>query len=154
MDIYEEDIEEIVPEESGTTFYYITEDDLLKFYDKSDNCILRYIVENEGFDAFDLEKLYGSELFGDIFYLCVTDGNEIMIDGEMVAPEEVLAMYAPEDISEYEKHGNDGIIRRYLSEYEMKEVDLDDVAFDMINDGYADFTEIVKCAVELDWLDI
>lgn len=154
MDIYEEDIEEIIPEESGTTFYYITEDDLLKFYDKNDNGILRFIVDRDGFDAFDLDKLYGSQLFGDILYLCVTDGNEIMVDGELVAPEEVLDIYTPEDISEYEKHANDGIIRRYLSEYEMKEVDLDDVAFDMINDGYADFTEVVKWADELDWLDL
>ena len=154
MDIFTAYEDPTIPEESGTVFYEITESDLLKFYDKSDNGIMRFIVDRDGFDAFDLEQLYGSELFDDhLLYLCVTDGADIEINGEDVFPEEALAKYTPDDLFAYIKPGNDGIIRRYLSEYELKTYDINDVAFDMIHDGYPDFTEIVKWAEELGWLD-
>lgn len=142
-----------VAEDAGTTFYTINESDLLKYYDKSNNPILRYVVSENGFKAFDIDDLYGSRLIGDTLYLCVTDGNDITVRGEDVFPEDALEDYDISDLSGYIEDGNDKIIGRYLTAYELKPFDLNDVAYELMKGGTATFTDILTWANELDLLD-
>lgn len=140
---------------SGTTFYKITEDQLLKFYDKIDNQILRFIVSNNGFDAFNVDLMYGSKLINRVLYLCVTDGRDIEVKGKMVDPESALDDYGISGVSDYVEDGTDDIIQRYITFYELnltKDFDLNKVAYDIISGNYADFTQVVKDAEELDLL--
>ena len=140
------------PDGSGTTYYYITEDQLLKFYDKSDNVIMRYLVSENGFDAFYIEGVPGYAMFDDILYICDTDGADIMVNGKSIDPERALMKYTPDDLSEYEERGTDSIIKRYLSEYELAEFDPNEVVLSMLDTGFADFKEIVKSAKDLGWV--
>lgn len=140
-------------EQAGTTFYTITESDLLKHYDESDNPILRYVVSENGFNAFNIEDLYGSKLVNDTLYLCVTDGDDITVNGEDVYPEDALEDYDTSELAGYIKEGNDDIINRYLSTYELKPINLNDVAAELMKGGAAKFTDILSWANELDLLD-
>lgn len=152
MEIFKKD--KTTDVESGDTkFYTITESQLLKHYDKNKNGILRFVVSENGFNAFDIEKMYGSKIIGDILYLCVTDGYEIDVNGEMIEPEFALDMFDISALSAYIVDGDDKIIDRYVSEYELKPIDLNDVALDILDGGAVDFTDIVEWANDLDLLD-
>lgn len=154
MKIYNhKDDGENLPDGSGTTFYTITEDQLLKHYDKAENLIVRNVVSDEGFKAFDLDSMYGSKIIDDTLYLCVTDGMEITVNGNEVDPEFALEDYSISDLSKYIKEGDDTIINRYVSEYELKDIDLNKVAIDILDGGAVTFTDVVKYAADLDLLD-
>ena len=141
-------------EESGdTTFYTITESQLLKHYDSNDNGILRFVVSENGFNAFDIDRLYGSKIIGDVLYLCVTDGHDIIVNGEETYPEDALDMYDISALSAYIQEGDDKIIDRYVSEYELKPIDINDVALDLLDGGAVDFTDVVEWAKDLDLID-
>lgn len=138
----------------GTTYYKITENQLLKYFDKSKNQIVRFLVSNNGFDAFNLDLLYGSRIVDDVLYLCVTDGREIEINGNEADPESAIDDYGISGIQKYIKNVTDDIMGRYLTDYELTtDYDLNELAFDIISGKYADFTQVVKDAEELDILD-
>ena len=143
-----------LPENTGTTFYKVTEDQLLKYYDKDKNPIARYIVSENGFNAFDLDLMYGSEVIGDALYYCDTDGFDIEVNGQEVAPEDALDKFGVDALTTYIKDADTDFIKRHLSSYEFKPVNLDKVAADILDDGSITFTEMVKFAYDLDLIDL
>ena len=153
MKVFRKEDIEIDEGVGSTVFYTITESQLLKHYDADDNYIVRYIVSENGFDAFEIDNMYGSKLIGDILYLCVTDGNDIIVNGEEIFPEDALDMYDISALSAYIQPGDDDVIDRYVSTYELKPIDINDVAPDILDQGAVDFTEVVEWAKELDLLD-
>jgi len=141
-------------EQIGTTFYIITEDALKSVYENDSNIVMKYLVNEGGFNAFDLSHLYGSEMIGDDFVLCVTDGYGINILGEEVDPELALEDFGFNTLYEagYVVEADDTIIKRYLSKYEISpSVDIDDAAIELLNAGHHLY-QIVEDAQELDLL--
>lgn len=139
----------------GTTFYKITEDQLKKFYEDDKNIALRYIVESKGFDAFNTDEMYGSYYSPseDAFYYCETDGHYISVNGnDEVDPESAMEDYSIEDLYEYIEDGTDDEIRKYFSEYELADIDADDVGTSLVEDGYT-FKEALEALDKLDALD-
>lgn len=128
---------------SGTTFYKITLDKL-KSVLGGDNVWIDELIEKKGFD-FLPERLYGSETIDGDFYLCVTDGEDIEVNGEMVDPETALTEYSLSDLSEYIKDATNKIIEDNIDidELQFTEKDINDWAVDMIRRGI-DFTEMVE----------
>lgn len=123
---------------SATTRFYPVELDwfiqLLKDNDK--NPMLIWLVEQKGFDAFDLDQLYGSAVSDDVLYLCDTNGEDILIDGEPVDPETAIENYGIEAIQPYISDPDTKYILRYLSPDEVSEIDLEEAAQALMNQPY------------------
>lgn len=132
------------PKKTGTTFYAITKESLSRAFDDDDvNVWLKAVVDEEGFDALDLENnLFGSKVIGDTFYLCITDGRDILIDGKATDPEEALDKYSPEQLSDFIAHATEKLIRRYITEYEIYDIEwedssVDNLAIKLLDEGYS-----------------
>lgn len=138
---------------SGTTFYATTAEDIIKAYDdNSSNIWVRQAFIEEGLDAIDYDNnLFGSAVIGDTLYICVTDGKEIEVNGTLVDPETALTDYTLDDLSEYTKNASADIIRRYITEYEIKSPDFDKWAIDMLNDGVS-FSDLVADYEDFDYV--
>lgn len=137
-------------DELGTIFYKLTLDMVLDYFSGSkENCWIWKSFDELGWDCLDLSKnLIGSRVIGDDFYLCITDGENIMVGDSEVVSESALEEYDIEDLQEYILPGDKGIIRRYITEDEIYTPYFDKWAGEMIEkDGY-DFTEMVKFANE------
>ena len=138
---------------AGTTFYEVTDEMLQDFYRDDKNIVLTYLVRNEGLDAFDtVETAVGSAMIDGILYVCVTDGAEIDVNGELVDPEYALDEYSLEELSDYIVPADDEVLKRFVSQYELRPVDLDDIAIELLNAGHS-FSTIVQDAADLDLLD-
>lgn len=138
---------------SGTVFYAATLDQIIQCYqDYNKNAWVRQAFIENGFDALELESnLYGSAIFGDTLYICVTDGKDIIIQGKPIFPEDAFDLFDVAELSEYIEPADDAIISRYITEYEIQTPNFDDWATDVLNDGY-DFTKLVKDYQEFDSL--
>lgn len=135
----------------GTVFYRISNKLVKQTLDNADNLIFRYLVRKNGIDAFNLDKLYGSAVFDDDLYLCKTDGQDISVNGEEVYPEDALELYSPEELKSYIKDGDEAIVKRELTSYELAGFDLDEVAVELIEGGHS-FVEVVEAAYDMDLL--
>ena len=129
---------------AGTTFYSATVDDIIDAYgDMTLNAWIRQAFVDRGLDAIDYDhNLYGSAVINDVLYICVTDGYEIEVNGEEVDPEESLSEYTPEELSDYIEPATAEIIRRNITEYELKTPDFESWAIDLLRYGYA-FSKLV-----------
>lgn len=137
-------------DELGTIFYKFTLDEVLDYFSGSkQNCWIWKSFEELGWECIDLAKnLIGSRVIDDVFYLCITDGQEIEVNGQEVMPESALEEYDISDLENYILPGDKGIIKRYITEDEIYTPYFDKWAGEMIEkDGY-DFTEMVKYANE------
>lgn len=106
----------------GTTFYVVSLEDVIDhFSEKGENPWIRKAFEEKGWKAIDFHKhLYDSFLYEDDLYICVSDGSKIEYQGKKIKPEELPTNI---DISELEDciaDGNDQIIHRYITHYEIK----------------------------------
>jgi len=139
-------------ENGGTTFYEISENALKSVYDEDSNTVLRYLVTVYGFDAFDVDKMWGSSLEGDTLYLCVTDGVDISVGDEYVDPESAIEEFGVDRLSSYVEQGTPDIIKRYISGYELRPIDIDEVGAGMISDGFS-LTTTLQDMYKLDLID-
>lgn len=132
----------------GTTFYRITLDKLKSVLGK-DNIWIDALIEKDGFDCLP-KRLYGSKEIGDTFFLCVTDGEDIEVKGEMVDPESALDEYSLSDLSDYIKDATDKIIKDNIDpeEFEFNEREINDLAYDMIRKGTR-FTDMYDAYAEI-----
>lgn len=118
----------------GTTYYRATLDNVIQTLTRNDaNLFLLYLIEEYGFDALDFKKhMFGSAVVEenneDVLYICVTDGYEIEVDGEMIDPEEALENYAPIYLENHIQDADDDIIMRNITPYELVDFDEDAVA--------------------------
>ena len=141
-------------QKAGTVFYEITLDQIIRYYSESTkNCWVRQAFIERGWDAIDFEhNLYGSAVIDDVLYMCVTDGADIIVDNTAIYPEEALEYFTIDDLVEYIQPVTDAIIKRYISEYEIKTPDFDDWAITLLNNGY-DFVKLVKDCTDFDYFD-
>ena len=136
----------------GTTFYSITLDDALKVL-RNENIILYHLAATKGWNAFDETRWIGGEVIDDVLYICSTDGVEIEVYGELVDPETALEDYGVEGIEPYLSKGTPEVIRRNLSVYELKPVNMDNVALELLEDDYS-FRLIVSAAKDAGIIDL
>lgn len=128
----------------GTTFYSVTADDIIEAYgDSTLNVWIRQAFVERGLDAIDYDNnLYGSKVIDDVLYICDTDGRDIEVNGNPTDPEDALDEYVVDELSEYIEPASAEIIRRYITEYELKDPDFEGWAIDLLRDGY-DFSKLV-----------
>ncbi|MCM1222054.1 MAG: hypothetical protein NC548_47050 [Lachnospiraceae bacterium] len=147
MKIYRKNVSASVSpaKNSGTTFYSASAEDIIDAYrDETLNVWVRKAFIEEGLDAIDFDhNLFGSKVIDDMLFICVTDGQDIEVNGELVNPEEALEIFTPDELLEYTRQASKNVIRRYITEYEIKIPDFDNWAVDLLNDGY-DFSKLVK----------
>lgn len=136
----------------GTVFYKITPLEFEDAFDSAEvNAFLQYLALSRGFNAFDLDKMYGSFEYGDDFYLCVTDEYPIIIDGEEVQPEYAYEDYGFDAIANLVQPSTPEIILKYFTTYELEDFDIDEVADRMMNrEGYT-FSMLVNEANDPDF---
>ena len=136
---------------SGTVFYKITMKELLKLM-KSEDCNVWIMksFEELGWDAIDFESnLFGSKVIDDVLYLCVSDGYDIDVDGELYDPESVLDDLGEDGINNYIQKPTKEVVTRYITEYEVNTPDFDGWAADLLSDGYS-FEDLVRDYHEFD----
>lgn len=121
----------------GTTFYPISAERLLKALDRSKKKLNKFFVDilrYTDLSALNLDSFYGSQIdeVNNIFYLCVTDGKPIEVNGEEVDPAEALDKYSIEDLSQYTKQPDDDIILKNISVYDLNQDVFDSDIIDTI----------------------
>lgn len=142
---------------TGTTYYSATLDKIIKAYEGyNKNIWVWNAFKRYGFYAIDFDhNLYGSAVVDDTLYICVTNGQDIEVNGEYIDPEDAFDKYTPEDLADYIKPATDKIIERYITEIEIEEPDFTkeayyilehdiDVDFKDLVDGYEPFKIIYK----------
>lgn len=129
----------------GTTFYKLDIDTVVDSIRSNDgNLWLYYALSADGFDAIDFDKnLFGSQVIGDVLYLCVTDGQDITVQDKQVDPESALSTYSIEELSSYIVEGNAKIVDQYITTYELKPIDFDEGALWLLEEGFT-FEDLVK----------
>ena len=140
----------------GTTYYRATLDNVIQTLTRNDaNIFLLYLIEEDGFDALDFKKhMFGSAVFEenheDVIYICVTDGYEIEVDGEMIDPEEALENYSPSYLENRIKDANDDIIMRNITPYELLDFDESSIARGILRTYDVSFKKVVSDFEEIE----
>ena len=86
---------------------------------------------------------------GDTLYICQTNYDPIMVNGEETNPETAMEDFGPEALSDYIQDASDDIVRRYITIYEVTNFDVDEVATELIQNGYS-FRELIDYYNDLD----
>lgn len=129
----------------GGTVWYEAEFEQVRDSLKEENLILYGAFLTNGFDCIsniDI-NLPGSYVHGDYLYICETDGQLINVNGDQVDPEYAMQEYEPEVLSAYIIPADDKIIQQKLTEYEITNYDIDEVADALFEEGYT-FTTILS----------
>lgn len=128
----------------GGTIWYEAEFDQVRDALKEENLILYGAFLTNGFDCIsNLDiNLPGSYVQGDYLYICESDGELINVNGDQVDPESAMEEHGPEMLSAYIVPADDKIIRQKLTEYEITNYDIDEVADVLFEEGYT-FTSIL-----------
>lgn len=140
----------------GTTYYRATLGTVVQTLARNDaNLFLLYLIEEYGFDALDFKKhMFGSAVVEenneDVIYICVTDGYEIEVDGEMVDPEEALENYAPIYLENHIQDANDDVIMRNITPYELADFDESSVARGILRTYDVSFKKVVSDFEEIE----
>lgn len=128
----------------GGTIWYEAEFEQVRDALKEENLILYGAFLTNGFDCIsniDI-NLPGSYVYGDYLYICESDGELINVNGDQVDPESAMEEYEPEMLSAYIVPADDKIIQQKLTEYEITNYDIDEVADALFEEGYT-FTTIL-----------
>ena len=138
----------------GTTYYKITLDEAKSAYE-DENSIVFGALNLYGWEAINVYRyLIGSEIVDNVLYLCVTDGNEIESDGELLDPEEAMAAVGPDYLQSYIASATPEIIIKQLTPYDLSDdVDIDEVVLNLLEDGYS-FYDIVKDAADAQLIEL
>lgn len=137
-----------------TTFYKATLDEVDDAL-KKENLWIQKSFKESGFECIDTEKgLFGTRVIDDVLYICDTNGEDIMVNGDEVDPEKALDNYDLADLSAYIKDATPAVIRKNIDEYTIRKPrtsEFNDWAKSMLRDG-EDFESIAKDYMEI-WGD-
>lgn len=123
---------------SGTTFYQISLDDLLDHFSQDgENIWMWKSFEELGWKALNFHKhLYNSFFYENSLYLCVTDGSKVKYQGEKVDVEDLPTSIDIDELKDCIADGNDQIIHRYITPYEIKTPKFSKWSKDLEDMGY------------------
>ena len=120
---------------NGTTFYKCSLNDIKEnIYNRSS--FTDWALTESKLNAIDLDQLPGSDVIDNYLYLCITDFDDIEINGELVDPEEALATIEITQLADYIESGTPEIISSYLSEDNLVYYSIDVVFKSMLNANY------------------
>jgi hypothetical protein len=122
----------------GTIFYRVSLDDIIKhFSDKSENAWILKSFEELGWNALNFHKhLYDSFICEDDLFICVTDGKKIRYNDKFMSVDKLPKDIDLDELSPYIAMGNDQIIHRYITPYELKLPKFTEWSADLEADGY------------------
>ena len=73
---------------AGTSWYPVSMRQFDEFTeDHIENIFLKYTAYYDGFNALDLDLMYGTRIVDDTLYICSSDGKAIQVGNEEVDPE-------------------------------------------------------------------
>ena len=151
MKIYIHAADDAEKVDSGTTFYKMTRKQFEDAFEKENLWIQEIIKRSKDFDC--LVDMFGSEEIDGDYYICVTDGREIEVNGEMVDPETALQEYSLSDLSGYIKDATKKVILDSIGVPEnFKDPDVKKWVVDMLYDGI-DFYRLAEDYMEY-WEDM
>lgn len=134
---------------SGTTFYKTDIDQIINVLSDSNiNILSLEALKQFKYDAIDLTCMYGSYIDGNNLYICVTDCKPINVGGELVDPEDAMSEYKISDLKQYIQDATDDIILNHITEYEITLVDRDNIAYNLLHNGYT-FEDLYEAATDL-----
>lgn len=123
------------------TAWYEADLDMVRNALLEENLILYGAIQTHGFDAIkDIDmNIPGSYIDDatDRIYICVTDGSQVIVDGEEVDPDDAMEEYGPEAMQEYIFPATNQMIVSKLTSYEINNYDLDLVAQDLMDESYS-----------------
>lgn len=123
---------------SGTTFYRITLDDVIKHFSKeSENAFMMKSFEKLRWKALDFHRhLYDSFICEDDLFLCVTDGKKIRYNDKFISPDKLPKDIDLEELDSYIAIGTDAVIHRYITPYEVKQPKFTEWGKELEAEGY------------------
>lgn len=122
----------------GTTFYQVSLDDVLEHFSKPSENVWMYKSFLElGWKCLDFHKhLYNSFFYEEDLYICVTDGSKVMYDGKFMNVEDLPMEIDIDLLGDYVSAGNDKIIHRYITPYELKTPKFTEWSKELEAEGY------------------
>lgn len=143
----------------GTIFWRFDLDETTRELEQLDgNLILIQRLYDVGWNALDdVERAYAAAIITDDDELIICESNfePILIDGELVEPEEALQQYDVRDLEEagYVRDATASAVQKFITPYEMStRFDLGEVVKELIDEDYS-FQEIVDDAKDADLID-
>ena len=116
---------------SGTTFYRITLDDVIKHFSKeSENAFMMKSFEKLGWKALDFHRHL------DDLFLCVTDGKKIRYNDKFISPDKLPKDIDLDELDSYIAIGTDAVIHRYITPYEVKQPKFTEWGKELEAEGY------------------
>lgn len=123
------------------TVWYEADLDMVRNALREENLILYGAIQTHGFDAIkDIDMNIPGSYIDDVedrIYICVTDGSQVVVDGEEVDPDEAMEEYGPEALEGYILPATNQMIVNKLTSYEINNYDLDLVAQDLMDESYS-----------------
>lgn len=120
----------------GTAFYQVTADDALEALSQSGgNKFSMQAFKDNGWDAVNIDDMYGSRIINDVLYICQTDGEEIVVGSALVDPEEALDEFDLDELAEYIHRTTPRVILQFLSPYDIIIDDVDNLALELLESG-------------------
>lgn len=135
--------------DTGTTWYKASYDEILDaLQDSSVNPWVLIYFNTDNFNAINFKhNLWGSFVEGDDLYICVTDGYDIEINGEMVDPESAAEIYGLDELTEYIESATPEFIRSKITEDELDPIPFNKLINNALDSGWS-FTELIKYAID------
>jgi hypothetical protein len=132
---------------SGTTWYPVTAKQFKEFAeDIIENIFIKYTAIYDGFEALDLDLMYGTRIIDDVLYICSSDGKDIRIGDEEVSPEFALDNFTPDELSAYMEDATDKVLESHTTandfDKDLLKENLDNAAIEALQDGI-DFSELI-----------
>lgn len=140
---------------TGTTWYEITRDDILKNSLWAKNIWINYrISEYPLYEALNFKSLEGSFATEDVLYYLVTDYNTISVNGEEVEPDEASDYFEIRDLQSYisKTDVQEQAKRITDSDISWEDVDIEEIAKELLN--FNDLESVAKDAEDIGLIEL
>ena len=123
---------------TGTTYYRIYIDDVIDHFAQKDENVWLYKSFSElGWEAIDFGgNLYGSFIKDNDLFICVTDGTKVRYKKKFYDPYKLPRNVDIDELDKYIALGDDNIIHRYLTPYEVFPPKFTEWEADLLDEGY------------------
>lgn len=133
---------------AGTSWYPVSISKFSDFAeDHIENVFLKYTALYDGFDALDLDLMYGTRVIDDTLYICSSDGKAIQVGNEEVDPEFALDNYTPDELHAYMEDVTDNVLISHTTandfDRKLLEENLRDAAIEALQD-FVDFPKLIE----------
>lgn len=134
----------------GTTWYRVTSEQFRNFIDdREENVFVKYTANTNGLESLNISQMFGSAIYDDELFICVTDGQPIVVGADAnVNPETAFENYTPEELEAYIEDAKDSELTKYITYREFKQELLDDdqtnAAIEALQSGDYTLEDVIK----------